>query len=301
LAEFFPYWSVEERVAAYAIVGGIPAYLEWLDPDLTLVENIREVVLSPGGLFLAEPTFLLYDEVREPRSYLAVLKAIGAGSHTLAEISNHSLIGKTHLSPYLSRLQDLKMIERRLPATVPLGKRAKSRRGRYHLLDPYFRFYFRFLSPFHDLLGFDTEPILAKIRHDLRAFVGQTMFEELAQMWVQLQGRAGVLPFAPETIGGHWDRKVQVDVVAINWHTHDILLGECKWGEGAVNRQVALDLIERKTVHTLQALPNDGDGWTVHYALFARTRFTEAAAEEIVNKGGFLVDLSELAAVLKQV
>src|SRR5919108_4490573 len=32
LREFLPDWSVEERVAAYAIVGGVPAYLEWLDP-----------------------------------------------------------------------------------------------------------------------------------------------------------------------------------------------------------------------------------------------------------------------------
>ena len=45
--------------------------------------------------------FLLYDEVREPQTYLAVLKAIGAGYHTLSEISNESLIGKTHLSATL--------------------------------------------------------------------------------------------------------------------------------------------------------------------------------------------------------
>ncbi len=32
LQEFLPNWSAEERVAAYAVVGGVPAYLEWLDP-----------------------------------------------------------------------------------------------------------------------------------------------------------------------------------------------------------------------------------------------------------------------------
>jgi len=39
---------------------------------------------------------------------------------------------------------------------------------------------------------------------------------------------------------------VQVDVVAINHQTRDILLGECKWGEDAVNRQVVRELIEQK-------------------------------------------------------
>jgi hypothetical protein len=65
-----------------ALAEFLPAYLNWLDPDLSLVENIRQVILAEGGMFLADPTFLLYDEVREPRAYLAVLKAIGLGYHT---------------------------------------------------------------------------------------------------------------------------------------------------------------------------------------------------------------------------
>jgi hypothetical protein len=31
---------------------------------------------------LADPTFLVYDDGREPRAYLAVIKAIGRGYHT---------------------------------------------------------------------------------------------------------------------------------------------------------------------------------------------------------------------------
>lgn len=301
LTEFFPNWSIEERIAVYAIVGGIPAYLEWLDPSLSLVENIRQVILSPGGLFLAEPMFLLYDEVYELQSYLAILKAIGAGCHTLSEISNHCLIGKTHLSSYLVRLQDLKMIERRLPATVPLAQQAKSRRGHYHLLDPYFRFYFRFLSPFHDVLAFDTTPVIDKVRQELLAFVGQTLFAELSQLWVRLQGRQGHLPFVPDVIGSHWSRQTQVDVVAINWNSHDILVGECRWEETAVNQQVVHDLIERKTPHLLNDLPNGGTGWKVHYAFFARSGFAEAAVAEMITYGGVTVDLSSLVEVLRQV
>ena len=79
LTAFFPTWSVEERIAVSALVGGVPAYLGWLDPDLTFAENVRQVVLDPGSQFSAEPTLLIYDEVREPQPHLAILKAIGAG------------------------------------------------------------------------------------------------------------------------------------------------------------------------------------------------------------------------------
>ena len=91
LREFLPKWSIDERIAAYAMMGGVPAYLERLIPEHSLVDNIREVILDPGGMFVTEPELLLYDEVRDPRVYQAILQAIGAGAHTLDNIANATL------------------------------------------------------------------------------------------------------------------------------------------------------------------------------------------------------------------
>src|SRR5262249_41154995 len=157
-------------------------------------------------------------------------KAIGAGAHTLDAISNATLIGKTHLSAYLVRLQELKLIERRLPSTVASAEQLRSRKGRYHLRDPYFRFYFRFLAPAHEQAGLSPDQLWTRIQQALRAFIGQTAFEDLARAWVLAQGQANTLPFAPELVGSHWSRHVQADVVAISWRQRAILIGECKWG-----------------------------------------------------------------------
>jgi AAA+ ATPase superfamily predicted ATPase len=298
LREFLPNWSAEERVAAYAVVGGVPAYLEWLDPDRSLSDNIRDVVLAPGSMFVAEPTFLLYDEVREPSTHLAILKAIGVGNHTLSEISNAALVSKAHLSAYLARLRELRLVERRLPVTVPPNQRRRSRSGRYHLLDPYFRFYFRFLAPQQDDLVYRPELVLPRILEGLRAFVGMTAFEELSRLWVLEQGRADALPFQIREVGSHWSRRVQVDVVAINWSDHAILLGEAKWGTDAVGRGVIRDLIEVKAPKVLRDLPGEGESWHVHYAFFARSGFTDAARAEAESVGAQLVDLERLDADL---
>jgi AAA+ ATPase superfamily predicted ATPase len=301
LQEFLPTWSVEERVAAYAVVGGVPAYLEWLDPDRSLSDNIRDVILAPGSMFVAEPTFLLYDEIREPGTHLAILKAIGAGNHTLAEISDAALVSKAHLSAYLARLQELRLVERRLPVTVSPERRRLARSGRYHLRDPYFRFYFRFLTPYQDELTYRPEQVLPRIREGLRAFVGMTAFEELARQWVTERGRAGKLPFEVREVGSHWSRREQVDVVAINWTDHAILLGEAKWGTDAVGRSVVRDLVEAKAPRVLKGLPGEGEGWRVHYAFFARAGFTDAARLEGESIGAELVDLERLDADLGQV
>ena len=298
LEQFFPDWSVEERVALYAIVGGVPAYLNWLHPERTLVENIRDVILAPGSLFIAEPTFLLYDEVNEPQSFLAILKAIGMGNHTLSEISNYSLIGKTHLSSYLARLQELKLIERRIPATVPPAKRRKSRRGRYHFSDPYFHFYFRFLAPFHDILPDDIEPVLEKVRAELRAFVGQTAFEQLSRQWVREQRTRRELPFLPMIIGSHWSRKVQIDVVGVNWNSREVLLGECKWGGDTVGRGIVRELAEQKKPKVLAELPHTPDDWTVYLVFFARAGFSPSAQEYASAQNIILVNLDQLEAGL---
>ena len=266
LAEFFPKWDADERVAVYAVAGGIPAYLNWLNPESDLENNIRKVILNPGGMFLAEPSFLLYDEVRELNHYLAVLKAIGKGAHTLDEISTQCFLPTTSANAYLATLQELYLVERRLPVTVSPRLRTKSRSGRYHLSDPYFRFYFRFLAPHLDNPPVKPDQVLISVSANLRAFVGATAFEELARQWVIRQAASGQIPFRPEAIGSHWNRKVQVDVVALNWQTHDILLGECKWGTDRVDRQVVRELIKEKTPLLLKDLPEAGAGWKVHYA-----------------------------------
>jgi hypothetical protein len=294
LKAFLPGWSAEERVAAYAVVGGIPAYLEWLDPVRSLSDNIRDVILSPGSMFIAEPPFLLYDEVRDPRSHLAILQAVGAGHHTLSDIANAALVGRTHLTAYLARLQELRLVERRLPVTVPPNVRGRSRQGRYHFGDPYFRFYFRFIAPYHDELTYRPDRVLPLIREGLRAFVGQTAFEELSRQWIMEQGQAGRLPFEPEEVGSHWSRQVQVDAVAVNWRQQAILLGECKWGTGQVGQDIVREMVERKAPLVLQALPAAGEGWAVHYAFFARAGFTEAARSLAQTRGALLVDLDRL-------
>ena len=110
--------------------------------------------------------------------------------------------------------------------------------------------------------------------------------------------KRGTLPFAPDAIGAHWSRQVQVDVVAIHWESSQILLGECKWGGEGVDRQVVRELIEEKGPTVRSELPDKGAGWTLHYAVFARAGFTDAAIAEINARGGLAVDLQLLDAGL---
>lgn len=295
LKQFGTTWSADERVAFYATLGGVPAYLEWLQPHLSYSENLREVLLAPGSMFVAEPEFLLYDEVREPRNYLAILRAIGGGAHTLAEIQRETTLDKSAVTVYLARLQELYLVERRIPVTLAPQDRHSSRMGRYHLSDPYFRFYFRFLAPRMADVTYSPDRVIPGIRDQLRAFIGMSAWELLCQHWVRFAGNNGELNFAPEDVGAHWGPSVQVDVVGVSWALKHLLLGECKWQPEPVGQQVLRELVEVKAPRLLIELEKKGrKDWQLSFAAFARGGFTESAVQYALTRQIKLIDLDRL-------
>jgi len=237
---------------------------------------------------------------RETANFEAVLKAIAAGRHARADIAAFSAIPSTSLSRYLPRLMDLKLVERRVPATVPLVELETSRQSRYYLSDPFLRFYYRFIDPdLHLIEGGLSQNMWARIEEGFRAFVATT-FEDLCREWVLREAQAGRLPFAPENVGQHWSTTVKVDVVVISWREQEILLGECKWGDRPLPRKVVRELIEQKAPKLLAALPDGGEGWRVHYAFFAWSAFTDAALALASTHGAQTLTLAEVEKALSR-
>ena len=296
LRDFLPRYSAAERVAVYAVAGGVPAYLERFNDGESVGANLQRLFMRRTGMFRSEPFILIGDVIRrETQTYEAVLKAIAAGQRTPREIGATLALTSSYLSPYLKQLEALRLIERRLPATIPPERRRTSRSGRYHLADPYLRFYFRFIAPNLDLVEQElTDLLWQRIGEQFRAFVGVTAFEDLCRQWTLAQARAGTLPLAPEIVGSHRARDAQVDVVAVNWREQAILLGECKWGMEPVGRSVVRELVD-KAVHVVP-----GEAWHVYYVFFARAGFTDAARAEAESVGAQLVDLETLDADLRR-
>jgi len=129
LSLLFPQMASEQRVAVYAVCGGIPAYLELFDANLNLLNNLQEHFITPTNIMLDDAVFLLQEQLDEPRNYMAILEAIGAGNHKLLDIAKSAGLDRSVTNKYLSVLSELGYVERRVPATVQYPER--SRQGRY--------------------------------------------------------------------------------------------------------------------------------------------------------------------------
>lgn len=285
---FFPSMPTEQRVAVYAITGGIPAYLELFDDNLNLLNNLREHFITPTNLMLNDAVFLLREQLEEPRNYMALLESIAAGNHKLGDVAKMAGLDRSTASKYLTVLSELGYVERTVPVTVRHPE--KSRQGRFVITDAYLRFYFRFLRPYlGDIERGRLARVISLLRDHLTDFIGTHTFEELCREWTDISTDQGMLPFSPDRVGSHWSRTAQVDVVGINWRTKEILLGECKWGRQPVDRKVIDTLVDK----TAKVLPSK-DAWTVYYAFFVRTPLIDNARTRAEAVGAMVVDVGQI-------
>jgi AAA+ ATPase superfamily predicted ATPase len=267
--DFFPAYLPDERVAIYAMFGGVPAYWERISSTESISDNIRHQLLTPNNLMQAEPRLLLQDFVQEPHNYVSILSAIAIGSRTQKEISIRTGLAQGHVSKYLSVLRDAGFVERRVPVTATQS----SRLGRYHIVDPYLRFYYRFLFTRQTQLAMgEPDLALAEIKRHFLDFIGTHTWEELCREWTLRAGVRGRLPFAADQVGAAWTKKAQVDVVGINSMEKTIILGECKWQERPIGRSILRQLVDK----TDEIVPKQGQ-WQVYYLGFARDGWTDAA------------------------
>jgi hypothetical protein len=273
VSSFLPAYSAQQQIEAWAVLGGMPYYLASFSDGVGIMTNIHQHILDRRGLLFNEPRLLLLEELRQPRSYFSLLRAIALGRTRLNEIVQSSGLSQTAAASYLDVLQQLHLIERRVPATESSPE--KSKRGLYQILDPFLRFWFRYVYPNLNSLELGlAEGILAqRVQPTFDQYVGYA-FEEAARQYIARQAAGGLLPFLPERIGSWWDRQAEIDVVVVSESERAILVGECKWSISPVG----LDIWEELQAKTAGLLANH-PFQTVHYALFAKSGFTPALVE----------------------
>jgi AAA+ ATPase superfamily predicted ATPase len=259
IGPFVDGWSTEDRIRTWAVFGGTPYYLKEVDPAADLAEAIRRAVLYPDGLLREEPRFLLSQEsrLRDTDTYMSCLRAIAGGATRLNEIAQR--VGRARAEearPFLETLEEMALVERRYPVT-----RASKKKVHYAIVDPFLRFWFRFVAPRESRLQSraDADRYLEdSVLPQLDKFVSEDAFERVCQDWLLRR-----LDDAAET--GRWwgpirrreegalrSRMYEADVVAIDADGAVLALGSCKWPDGKTKGH-AHPTVELDKLETIRA------------------------------------------------
>lgn len=229
LREGFP-WGPTELLELAALFGGVPGYLQRLDPELDLLENLATRVLRPGEPLYEEVPFLLREELREPRVYHAVLATVAMGARKFGEISSKVGLERANLTRYLATLIDLGLLEREVSVTEPRPE--KSRKGLYRIADPFVSTWYRFVHPHRDRLerGRWREVLEEEVVPVLPDYLSHAIEPVLRQLFVggPLADRVG---FPVAHAGRHWSKDAEFDLVLLDRERRRALVAEIKWGQ----------------------------------------------------------------------
>lgn len=301
MEQFFPDYTPAERIATYAIWGGIPAYWERINSDVSVMENVRVQLLPSNAMMQEEPRILLQDFINDPHNYVGILRAIASSSHTQSEICDFTGLSRGLVSRYLSVLRETGFVEREIPVTETS---TDSRRGRYFITDPYLRFYYRFLAAYQARLALgEQEQMLTSIEGHLPQFIETYTWTDLCQEWVLRAAARNELPLTVEDVGGAWTRSQTLEVVGIDHVEKNIVLGVTQWADAPAGAELIHSLASRAN-----AIVPRNEVWSLYCLGFSYAGWTEKAtaqADEILRTslnhdkwryaGSRLLDLADVA------
>lgn len=226
LFEWFRKYSAEELVKVYGSFGGTPAYLEHVDENMSVEENIVDKILSKRSPLHDEPEMLLMEEIRVPHRYMDILSAIALGKNAISEIADAAGLSRENATTYLKTLEILDLIERVTPVTEPEAKR-----GLYKIRDPFFSFWFGFVRPNKRQLELGLEKnVWEGVRGEFNGHLGRVFEDVCCEILVNMAKR-NLLPIDVEKIGKWWRKDTEIDLLSLERKGKRALAVEAKWTE----------------------------------------------------------------------
>lgn len=272
-SKFCPNYTLEDKVRMYGIFGGVPQYLKMIDPSHSLKENVCNTILSSSSYLYDEPIMLLKTELRNPNVYNSILDVMGKGATRINDISMKIHEEPAKCSKYIQVLIHLGIIQKRLP----LGNKETGRNTIYQISDPFFHFWYRFVSGnLHSIEMMSSSQFYDHfIAAELDTYIGLE-FELVCTQYMQMLNYHGKLPFLATKIGRWWGnnkyKKCEDDVDILLLGDDKAMFCECKWRTILFDNQELSDLKDVSRVFDVK---------DKYYALFSKSGYTLGVKEQL--------------------
>ncbi len=146
-----PFISAYEKFKILCITGGVPRYLEEINPKLDAENNIKLLGFTAGGLLVDEFDKIFSDlfgkNAAEYQDIVRTLVHQPKSTEEIAQLLNIKLSG--HLSNKLTVLKECGFLIRDYAWH---GKKRLEKLSKYRLRDNYLRFYLKYIEPKKELI-----------------------------------------------------------------------------------------------------------------------------------------------------
>lgn len=247
-AEFVPSYSCEEKAIVYGVTGGVAKYLTLFDDRLSLDENLINNFFKTSGYLYEEPLNLLTQEFRTISTYNTVIEVCAGGANKVNEIADKAKVSTATLAYILKSLSTIGVISK----VVPITEKENRRKASYVISDGMYRFWYSFIPTAKVAIEMNRGDVFYKnyVKDKLHAFMG-SVFEEMCRFYTLSKGLEGKLNCLVTNVGGWWGPghdhiPTDIDVVGIDNVANKAIIGECKFKNEVIDKEVYDALVNRR-------------------------------------------------------
>ena len=135
-----------------SVTGGVPRYLEEIDPGLSAAENIRKLAFLPKSVLRTDFDEMFMDVITErPKFSAQVLRALADGPKRATEIAQSLGVVKSgNITTALRQLEEAGFVAVEHGRNPETGEKIRDRR--YRIRDNYTRFYLKHIESVKDVV-----------------------------------------------------------------------------------------------------------------------------------------------------
>jgi uncharacterized protein len=85
--EFIAKRGLREKAQLYMCLGGVPKYLEQINPEFSLEKNLNRLCFSANGFFLEEYETLFKEQFKSIKTYELIVSALSKSPASLSELT----------------------------------------------------------------------------------------------------------------------------------------------------------------------------------------------------------------------
>lgn len=277
-ALFVPGYSSEDKAICYGVTGGVAKYLALFDASRSLDDNIIRLFFNADGYLFDETRNLLTQEFADVTLVNNIIEKIASGENALNNIAAKVHEKDTTVLYSLEKLMDVGLVEKRNCITEEKNKK----KTQYVLKDHMFKFWYKFIPQAISVIEMGQGQVYYEkvVKPQIHSFMG-SVFEEMCKYYTLEQGIKGEFgSFITQTgtwwgveqmtdeEGKRYQQSADIDVVGISSVDKKAVIGECKFKNEKIDKEIYETLIRRSKLLS-------GNYIVTKFLLFSLSGFTK--------------------------
>ena len=257
-ALFVPAYTSEAKAVCYGITGGVAKYLALLDDSLSLDENIKRLFFNKDGYLYDEPRNLLAQEFTDVTLVNNIIEQIAAGESSLNVIADKVHESSSAILYSLGKLIEVGLVEKKYCITEERNRK----KLQYVIKDHMFKFWYEFIPKAASVIemGYGDLYYDKVVKPGLHSYMG-SIFEEMCRYFTLSEGIRGRFGNFITNVGSWWGTEpvqgekgskayqtADIDVVAISEFDNTCVIGECKFKNEKIGKDVYDTLLRRSNL-----------------------------------------------------